>query len=895
MTGNRTPTSSWLTHPLVPVWAAGFAGFLVFLLQLNPGFNWYDSAEFVGVARTFGIVHPSGYPLYSLLGRLSVLGIGWLTSPVIAANLLSALAAGATCGIMVMIGRKLFVLLRLGPVPRLIRILAACLPPAILAGHPVFLDQALVAEVYTLNTLLVALLILTGLVMVQKAEQPRRMMNGAGGEVRSGWWGSVPGGWRYPLIMAFLAGIALGNHVTIILIYPALVGLFLWSLTPENTLGLRPPTDDESHSLLTAVIPLVLFLALGLTLYLVLPLRAGLQPPYNWGDATTLRSFFRLVTAAEIRARPGTYNPITPLTIWGRVAAGIGPVVLALALLGWFTAGLRRRRLGLVAILYVIFPLLFLLLGLDIQEDALLPFHLWVVLGIGPGVVLVAERLIAVFGLARGRVLTLAAIGLLAIFGPGWRIVDNWGEGTPRPEYGPAAYTEAIVASVAGRAEPETAVEGWVFCEDNTTAFLLWDMQRRGVRPGLHGIYLLLAREEWYQEELRRTAPDLVVPSLDRSYERQPHAAAALELIRANIGRGHPLFLSPIQLPPEEIYGVLVPQGLLFRLESPGYVPTEEDVRRHLDILSACSPAFQPGETPALDPQSTDVWSWRHLRIGEAWLRLGMLPAAEAEYRAAVRLAPGRIETWMEMASFFTVIGDPAGAEAALREALLREPRNEEARVMLARALSLQGAWAAADSLLPAGRLRSVPRSEYLKVRAGIRLGQGNASAALNDLEEAVRLAPDNGELWNDLGVVYLQRGRWDEALPSFERAVELSPGLSEAWLNLGMIAIQDSRWSDAAGYMEQAIEAGANSPEVRHSLGVALFNDGDYAASEEALRSNLRLWPSHAETYLALGYLYEQQNRIREAIAIYNAGRAAAPGDGRFAQRLRRLQPPPA
>jgi tetratricopeptide (TPR) repeat protein len=71
-------------------------------------------------------------------------------------------------------------------------------------------------------------------------------------------------------------------------------------------------------------------------------------------------------------------------------------------------------------------------------------------------------------------------------------------------------------------------------------------------------------------------------------------------------------------------------------------------------------------------------------------------------------------------------------------------------------------------------------------------------------------------------------------------------------------------------------------------------FNSGDYTGAEEALQANLRAWPGHADSYLALGYLYEQTGRVREAIAVYNAGRAAIPSDGRFAQRLRILQPPP-
>jgi len=889
----RSRSSAAVTPSLLPALIAGAAGALIFILQLNPWANWRDGAEFIGVASTFGIAHPTGYPLYALLSRLSVIILGWLTGAVTAANLLSALGAGATCAVMTTISLRLFVFLRLGPLPRIIRIGAALLPPAILAGIGVFVDQAIVAEVYTLNTLLAGLLILCGLISIQQAEHPRPI-SAENGEIRSGWWGEQPGGWRYPLLMAYLAGVATGNHLTIVLYYPALALMLLWALSPETQARFFN-RKQEKRGVFTIAAPLAIFFALGITIYLLIPLRASLNPPYNWGDASTLRGFLRLVTAAEIRARPGTYFPITPFNIWGRIAADTGWIVLVLSLLGWVLAGLRCRRLGLISLAYFLFPLFFLILGLDIIDDALLPFHLWVTLGAALLGVLVAERLVSLLGPVRGRNLALTVLGLFLVFGPGWRIAANWGRYTPPAEGGAETYAQAVIASVSGTAEPTGDVEGWVFCEDNTTVFMLWDYERRlREHPDLYGIYLLLAREQWYQQELRARVPELTVPQLDRSYERLPHGAAARELIAANTDADRPLFLSPIQLPPTEVYGVLVPQGVLFRMEPPGYVPTEQDIRRHVEIMSAYAPAFQQDELPALDPQAVDHWSWKHLRIGEAWLRLGMLPAAEAEYRAAVMTAPERIETWQEMAAFYTIVGDVEGTEAALREALALEPRNEEIRVMLARALSLRGAFAEADSLLPTGRLRSVPRAEYLQVRAGIRLGFGNAAAALTDLEEATRLAPDDGEIWNDLGVVYLQRGRWEEATSSFERAVELYPGLSEAWMNLGLIATQNSEWENAAEYLRRAIEAGVNTPEAGHTLGIVRFNNGDYAGAEEALRDNLRAWPEHADSYLALGYLYEQTGRIREAIALYNAGRAAVPGDGRFAQRLRNLQPPP-
>ena len=78
----------------------GAGGFFFFCLQHAAGSNWRDGAEFIGVATTFGVAHPTGYPVFTILGRLSVLLFSWITSPAIGANLLSAIAGGATLAVL---------------------------------------------------------------------------------------------------------------------------------------------------------------------------------------------------------------------------------------------------------------------------------------------------------------------------------------------------------------------------------------------------------------------------------------------------------------------------------------------------------------------------------------------------------------------------------------------------------------------------------------------------------------------------------------------------------------------------------------------------------------------------------------------------------------------------
>jgi hypothetical protein len=99
-----------------------------------------DDGLFVLSSYFLGIEHPPGYPLYVLLGKLfTYLPVGSVAYRV---HLLSALFGGLTCAMLWMCARTL-----------LERRLPAYVAALALGLTPVFWSQALIAEVYTFNTL----------------------------------------------------------------------------------------------------------------------------------------------------------------------------------------------------------------------------------------------------------------------------------------------------------------------------------------------------------------------------------------------------------------------------------------------------------------------------------------------------------------------------------------------------------------------------------------------------------------------------------------------------------------------------------------------------------------------------------------------------------------------
>ena len=126
--------------------AAGLAAF-AFCLAFTPAFPGDgDAAEFTLALALRGVPHPTGYPLYVLLGHawvtlLHALGAGWAH----AANAWSAAGAGAAAGLLHALAARLVP--GSVPLPRAGRALLAGVPVALLLFDPAFLREATVAEV----------------------------------------------------------------------------------------------------------------------------------------------------------------------------------------------------------------------------------------------------------------------------------------------------------------------------------------------------------------------------------------------------------------------------------------------------------------------------------------------------------------------------------------------------------------------------------------------------------------------------------------------------------------------------------------------------------------------------------------------------------------------------
>jgi hypothetical protein len=277
-----------------------------------------DAAELSAAGGTLGIAHSPGYPLYVITSRL---GHGFIpfAGTAYRTNVLSAFWTAASIGL---IGLSLL---------EITGSLIVSLFMAMLLGlAPLWMGQALVTEVFGLNSFFAALLLNLSL-NVHKESQA--------------------------CLIAYGWGLGMGNNHTLLLVAPAL-GIACWPLIRKQQVSL--------------LVKMIGFGLLGLSLYVFIPIRAHRLPLMNWEEPATWERFWKLFMRARYGAFQLAQGHVSELT-WDDLKAQIGyiasvlwhtwgllSVAFLVSLWGWRKAENRRSLLIVAAAFFFSGPFFFL-------------------------------------------------------------------------------------------------------------------------------------------------------------------------------------------------------------------------------------------------------------------------------------------------------------------------------------------------------------------------------------------------------------------------------------------------------------------------------------------------------------------------------------------------------
>lgn len=150
--------------------------------------------------------------------------------------------------------------------------------------------------------------------------------------------------------------------------------------------------------------------------------------------------------------------------------------------------------------------------------------------------------------------------------------------------------------------------------------------------------------------------------------------------------------------------------------------------------------------------------------------------------------------------------------------------------------------------------------------------GQNDKAEA--SLREALRLEPTNAIALLNLGMLLAETERMDQAENAFRASFQNDPHAAQAAFNLGIL-LAKSHPAEALGWCRKAAEL--RPQESRYAYTLAFFQNQQGKTNEAVftLENLLNKEPVQADAYVLLGKIREDQNKLAEALAVYQRGAA--------------------
>lgn len=159
---------------------------------------------------------------------------------------------------------------------------------------------------------------------------------------------------------------------------------------------------------------------------------------------------------------------------------------------------------------------------------------------------------------------------------------------------------------------------------------------------------------------------------------------------------------------------------------------------------------------------------------------------------------------------------------------------------------------------------------------------EGQHQEALNALNQALALTPDDPEILALQGQARHRLGDVDTAIGNLRRAVELNPAYAKAHNYLGYIYYTQAKFDVAVTHADKAFQQAPNDINNLNTLGNVLAKCFDYSRAREVLTRAAELAPEEFLSWNNLGNVQMEMGDLDAAIESYRhaqRGRPSAPG----------------
>ncbi len=253
--------------------------------------------------------------------------------------------------------------------------------------------------------------------------------------------------------------------------------------------------------------------------------------------------------------------------------------------------------------------------------------------------------------------------------------------------------------------------------------------------------------------------------------------------------------------------------------------------------------AIQYSNAVQIDPRFAQA----HYELGQAYLKLGDSNRAFQELSRAVDLAPDNYRAHTDIANLLVTVRNPDGTPS--------QDTLKQAKIHL-------------DVL----RANQPNNPETNEAWANYYAAQNNLTAAIQEMNQALAIAPGRSESYLLLALLELRANRPDQAEANFKKATEADPKAMNAQLALGGFYQSHNRLPEAEQQYQHAVGLEPKNPAPRAALVRLFMQEGKKDEAEAFLRRTKKDLPENPEGYRMLGDFYFANGELDKAVAEYTS-----------------------
>ncbi|HXW14748.1 MAG TPA: tetratricopeptide repeat protein [Terriglobia bacterium] len=217
--------------------------------------------------------------------------------------------------------------------------------------------------------------------------------------------------------------------------------------------------------------------------------------------------------------------------------------------------------------------------------------------------------------------------------------------------------------------------------------------------------------------------------------------------------------------------------------------------------------------------------------LGTAYNRLGRYGEAAEVLEKAAQISPDDPSTYYKLGEAYGHLQRPADRKNAMerfaqltdQSQKLLEAKREAARLVLnVQGVVDRGDDAKALQMMERAHDLDPNNDEALYRLGGLYLDAEKYDLARNCAEAVTKRAPSEWRYWYLLGMVQTAEAQWEQAQASFEQVVQIDPGRAEAYNELGNLAMKQRQPDKAVKAYQLALKTNPQNAAYRENLTVA-------------------------------------------------------------------------